>query len=90
VEEIEMGVDAGNRSFGRNKISSQIGNTLAGVAIALALLAGQSDHAQLVLDRAFGFAHGMASKAATAQGIHLARLQCDRFVAMLNGVVRVI
>jgi len=89
VEEIEMGADTGSKNLGRNKVSNQIGNTLAGIVIALALLAGQSDHAHLFLDRAVGFAHGMANKAAIAEGFHLARLEFDRLAVMVNGVVGV-
>jgi hypothetical protein len=88
-EDIEMRADAGNGNFTRSRISGQIGNTLAGVAIALALFAGQSDHAHHYLDRAFGFAHGMANKAAIAEGFHLVRLEFDRLAVMVNGVVSV-
>ena len=83
-----MGVDTGNGSFTRSRISGQIGNTLAGVAIALALFAGQSDRAHHYIDRALSFADGMANKAAVAEGLHLARLEFDRLAVMVNGVVR--
>ena len=84
-----MGADAGNGNLTRSRISGQIGNTLAGVAIALALFAGQSDRAHHYVDRALGFAHGMANKAAIAEGFHLARLEFDRLAVMVSGVARV-
>jgi hypothetical protein len=83
-----MNVHSGNGSLGRNRSSGQIGNTLAGFLIAMALLAGQSGHARVFLDGAFGFAHGMANKAAIAEGYHLGRLEFNRLVVMVNGVVR--
>jgi hypothetical protein len=89
VEDIEMRADTGNRNFTRNRMLNQIGNSLAGIVIALVLFAGQSDRAHHYVDRAFGFAHGMASKAAVAEGFHLARLEFDRLAVMVNGVVRV-
>ena len=84
-----MRADAGNRNFTRSRISGQIGNTLAGMAIALALFAGQSDRAHHYVDRAFGFAQGMANKATIAESYHLARLEFHRLAVMVNGVVGV-
>jgi len=83
-----MSVHSGNASFVRTRNSGQIGNTLAGFLVALMLLAGQSGHARVFLDGTLGFAHGVANKAAIAEGYHLARLEFNRLVVMVNGVVR--
>ena len=83
-----MSVHSGNGTFGRNRSSGQIGNTMAGFVIALTLLAGQSGHARVFLDGALGAAHGMANKAVIAEGYHLASLEFNRLVVMVNGVVR--